>query len=88
MSDTTPSICLWGREKIVLSGVKEIVGFDEYGARVLTELGELCIEGEQIKIKELKSDKAEAQIFGKIYSVSYTEPRAQRGKGIKARLFG
>ncbi len=82
------TVCLYGREKIILSGVKEIISFDEYGARVLTELGEIDVEGEGIKIKELNRERAEAEIYGKIISVAYEDERAQGKRGLRARLFG
>ncbi len=82
------SFCLFGRERLVLSGVKEIIGFDEYGARVLTELGEVCVEGEGIRIKELSRERNEAELFGKITSVAYADDKARTARGLRARLFG
>ncbi len=82
------ALCLYGRERVILSGVKEIIGFDEYGARVMTELGEVVIEGEGIRIKELNREKQEAEIFGKIVSICYADESTQGKRGLRARLFG
>ncbi len=82
------AVCLYGREKIILSGVKEIISFDEYGARLQTELGEVCVEGEGIRIKELNRERAEAEIYGKINSFAYEDGRERGRRGFCARLFG
>ncbi len=82
------AVCLYGREKIILSGVKEIISFDEYGAQLQTELGKVCVEGEGIKIKELNREKAEAEIYGSIISFAYEDERERGRRGLRARLFG
>ena len=81
-------LCLKGRRELSVDGVKEVVSFDENGAVILTEVGELCVEGSGIRIANLDAAGGEVQITGKIDAMIYSEESSEKKKGLKARLFG
>lgn len=84
----TRMLCLRDRRELSVDGVREVVSFDENGAVVLTEDGELCVEGENIKIANLSTEGGEVRITGKIDAMLYSDDSADKKKGLKARLFG
>lgn len=81
-------LCLKGRRELNVDGVKEVVSFDENGAVIQTEVGELCVEGSGIRIANLDAAGGEIQITGKIDAMIYSEEATEKKKGLKARLFG
>lgn len=68
-----------GRRKLTLTGAKEVLRFDEEAAELRTELGNLIIEGTELKLKCLSLDTGTVVVEGELRSLSYEEPRRQRG---------
>ena len=68
-----------GRSRLTLTGAKEVLRFDDALAELATELGNLTIEGEGLKLKCLSLDTGTVVVDGKLYSLSYEEPRLRRG---------
>ena len=63
----TVTVC--GRQSVLLTGVEDVINFDE-GAVVLATLqGTLAIEGEGLHIKQMNVDSREFGIEGKINSL-------------------
>ena len=68
--------------------MKEVISFDDGGAVVLTENGELSVEGEGIRISNLDKDSGEIEITGKIDAMIYSADSSDKKKGLRSRLFG
>jgi sporulation protein YabP len=81
-------LCLTDRCELKITGVKEVVSFDEGGAQLVTENGELFVDGEGIRISNLDTDSGEVFITGKIDSMSYAETKQSKRSGVFGRLFG
>ena len=73
------------RETLQLTGVTEIVSFDDTAVILKTQLGELTIQGENLALKTLSVDGGQAAVSGHICSMVYEEPRAA---GFWQRLLG
>ena len=76
------------RRQLRIGGVKEVISFDDGGAVVLTENGELSVEGEGIRISNLDKDSGEIEITGKIDAMIYSVDSSDKKKGLRSRLFG
>ena len=63
------------RKKLTMTGVTEVVSFDENTVTLLTNLGTLVIQGSQLQLKNLSLDGGEAAVEGHIESLIYEEPR-------------
>ena len=61
-----------------LTGVQDIHSFNENEILLQTEAGKVQIKGEQIHVKSLDLEKGEAEIEGKVNSVSYLTKNAQK----------
>lgn len=69
------------REGIKISGVCDVVSFDESGVSLETLCGSMAVEGEDLHVKTLNTDDGVVEIDGKINGVYYYEnkPTAKRG---------
>jgi len=67
------NIILENRGKLNITGVIDMLSFDDQVVIVETELGLLTVKGEDIKINKLSIDTSEVIIEGTINSLSYSE---------------
>lgn len=67
------NLILENREKLSISGVLDVLSFDDQLVIVETELGLLNIKGENLRINKLSIDTSEVVIEGDIYSMVYSE---------------
>lgn len=74
------------REKLTLTGVREVVSFDDATVILRTSLGMLTVQGRELKLKNLSQDGGQVTVDGKISALSYEEPKAPGG--FWRRLFG
>ena len=74
------------REKLSLTGVKDVSGFDENMIVLVTSLGPLTIRGEGLHIDKIDLNAGQLEVRGRVSELSYEEP-AHEG-GFWSRLFG
>lgn len=67
------NIILENREKLTISGVLDVLSFDDQVVIVETDLGLLTIKGENLRINKLSLDTTEVIVEGKISSLSYSD---------------
>ena len=79
-------INIQNREKIKVTGVNDIIGFDETFVDIETELGKLLIRGEGLKIARLSLEQHELIVNGYVYSCEYENTNKVK-KGIVGRIF-
>ena len=72
------SLMLENRESGKLTGVKDIHSFNENELLLMTEAGKVLVKGEQLHVKGLDLEKGEAEIAGKVNSISYLTKNAQK----------
>ena len=79
-------INIQNREKIKVTGVNDIIGFDETFVDIETELGKLLIRGEGLKIARLSLEQHELVVNGYVYSCEYEDTNKTKN-GIVGRIF-
>lgn len=67
------NLILENREKLSISGVLDVLSFDDQVVIVETELGLLTIKGENLRINKLSIDTSEVIVEGEIYNLAYSE---------------
>ena len=67
------NVILENRNKLSISGVLDVLSFDDQIVILETELGLLTVKGENIKINKLSIDTSEVIVEGEISSISYSE---------------
>ena len=73
------------RKQLTVTGVTEVVSFDENAVLLRTELGELLIQGQQLQLRQLSLDGGQVAVDGTVAAMSYEEPRSA---GWLRRLLG
>ena len=81
----THEIRLLGRAEMSVSGVEEVVSFDEEGVRLKSCEGELFIEGSDIKIGALDTQNGTVALCGRISAIYYASEGNEK-KGFFSRL--
>lgn len=73
------------RTRVKISGVDDVIGFDETAVALVTKLGTLNIDGEELHIIKLDvSSSGCVEITGKVNALYYTDTSV----GKKRKLFG
>ena len=70
------------REKLTMTGVTEVVCFDEEAVELRTELGTLLVQGRDLKLRTLSPDGGAVTVEGTVSLLSYEEPRPRRFGGL------
>ena len=73
-------------EKLTLSGVRDVEGFDETKVYAMLEGMAFTVGGKGLKVVNFSSESGELRIEGEIDSVTYTSAISRRA-GIFARIF-
>lgn len=68
-------LTLKNREKLTMSGVSEVISFDDSTVVLETKLGTLIVQGEGLQLKTLSVDGGEVSVDGSVSSLSYEQPR-------------
>lgn len=72
-TNTIQNVILENREKLTISGVLDVLSFDDQIVIVETELGLLTVKGDNLRINKLSLDTTEVIVEGTIFNLSYSE---------------
>ena len=64
------------RKTLTMTGVTEVISFDDTAVMLHTALGTLPIQGQQLQLKSLTPDGGQMAVDGHISALAYEEPRA------------
>ncbi len=82
------NIVLENREKLSISGVLDVLSFDDQIVILETELGLLTVKGENLRINKLSLDTTEVIVDGEIYNLGYTEKNSdKKSVGLLSKIF-
>ena len=72
---------LRARNKGSITGVSDVLCFDEEEIRLVTELGILSVKGKELHVTRLDLEKQEVDIAGKVDSLIYDRARGESVQG-------
>ena len=75
------NIVLENRGKLSVSGVNDVLSFDDEVIMVETELGLLTIKGDNLRINKLSIDTSEVIVEGNISYLAYSDKDIEKNKG-------
>ena len=76
VSNTNHSLSAGNRESITVTGVSDVVSFDESNVRLVTVCGILNLEGEGLRIHVLNLKEGTVAVTGRLNGVLYEDPDA------------
>ncbi|MDD3253633.1 MAG: sporulation protein YabP [Lachnospiraceae bacterium] len=85
-----PHSCLMqNRTSAALTGVREVVSFDDKQVIMDTDMGLLTIRGKELHVSRLTVEKGEVDVEGELDSLTYSSNGVYRrsGKSLFARMF-
>ncbi len=80
------NIIVEGRKKLNISGIKDVISFDDETILLETVLGKLTIKGEGLNIISFNNETGDLSATGKLYAAVYISDTKQSG-GLISRLF-
>ena len=66
------------RKKALLSGVREVLAFDENQVVLLTDAGEICMTGQNLHVTKLMVEEGHLAVEGHVDGIWYNEHKARR----------
>ena len=75
------NLVLENRNKLSISGVLDVLSFDDQVVMVETELGLLTVKGENIHINKLSIDTSEVVVEGEISYLAYSDTPTEKTTG-------
>ncbi|ORX23554.1 sporulation protein YabP [Thermoanaerobacterium sp. PSU-2] len=83
------NISVQNREKMQITGVDNVVSFDDETVVLETSMGILTIKGQELHINKLNLDDGNVSIDGELISIVYSDKGGLMGKsgGFLSRMF-
>ena len=78
-------VAIKGRKHIDITGVREVISFDDVSIVMSTEGGDMTVEGSELKIGVLDTERGIVSVEGRINALFYDE---DNGPSEKKRFFG
>ena len=63
------------RKSLTMTGVTEVLRFDETAVVLRTAMGLLTVQGQDLKLKTLSLEGGQVAVDGQIFALVYEEPR-------------
>ena len=88
-NNAVQNLLLENREKLTISGVLDVLSFDDQIVILETELGLLIVQVENLRINKLSLDTADVIVDGEIYNLGYSEKDLEKksGGGLLGKIF-
>lgn len=74
------------RKSLTMTGVTEVVSFEDTAVVLETSMGTLVVQGRELQLKTLSVDGGQVAVEGTVSALIYEEPR--QGGGWLRRLLG
>ena len=80
---------LYNREKGTMTGILDVISFDEHTIVLDTDMGFLTIKGKDLHVSRLSLEKGEVDLEGNVESLVYSANESYRksGQSIWTKMF-
>ena len=86
--ESKSSLSLEDRKELIISGVLEVLNFNDEKITLNTTLGSLGIKGKNLRVKKLDLENGEVIIYGYVNSLIYNGIKAKKKKRFLIPKFG
>ena len=80
------NVIIESRKKLSISGVKQVISFDEETVLLDTALGRVTVKGDDLKIENFNTASGDLTAVGTVHAVVYMATKNTNG-GFVSRLF-
>lgn len=80
------SVIIESRKNLNISGVKDVISFDDETIQLNTAMGRITVKGEELKIIGFNTSTGELSVQGRINAVVYISDERMRD-GFLSKLF-
>ena len=88
LNNVIQNLILENRNKLSVSGVKDVLSFDDELVVMETDLGLLTIKGETLKINKLSIDTGDVIVEGEITNLGYSNhSKKDADRSILSKIF-
>lgn len=88
LSDKKSSLSLENRKRLVITGIIEVISFNEDQINLNTNLGMLDVKGTSLKMNKLDVQNGQVIIIGSINSCIYTNNKPKKKRhNVISRMF-
>ena len=88
LNNTVQNLVLENRNKLNITGVKDVLSFDDEVIIMETELGLLNVKGENLKINKLSIDTGDVSIEGEINNLGYSDhSKREQERNFLSKIF-
>ena len=88
LNNVVQNLILENRNKLSVSGVKDVLSFDDELVVMETDLGLLTIKGDNLKINKLSIDTGDVVVEGEISNLGYNNHSKKNEEGgILSKIF-
>lgn len=83
------NVILENRNKLHLTGILDVLNFDEQIVTLDTELGILIIKGSDLRLNKFNLENAELSVDGEVTSLTYDDKSysSKKGEGLLTKIF-
>ncbi len=81
------NVILENRKKLTLTGIKDVLSFDDEIVIVESELGLLNIKGSDLKVNKISVETGDVIVDGTIRVVEYSDKNLGPKQGIMSKIF-
>ena len=75
------NVIMENRSKLHITGVTDVISFNEEIIVTDTELGMLTIQGHDLKISNLNLEDSELSVEGEFYNLDYSDKQSNKSTG-------
>lgn len=85
--NTNHTAILENRKTLLLTGITEVDSFDEHSVSLYTQLGELLIRGNDLRVNALNVETGDLSVEGDIWALCYGEKDKKKPLSFLGKLF-
>jgi sporulation protein YabP len=85
-TETKGSLVLYQRKKLSLSGIEDVISFDELSIYLVTDNGNLLIEGTDLHITVLDITSGNMTVEGMVRSIIYNDKATSKKENFFSRM--
>lgn len=85
-SNAYQNVIIEGRKKLSISGVRDVISFDDETILLDTTLGKMTVKGEELHVTNFNTETGDLIAMGSVHAVVYMSD-GKSGGGFISRIF-